>query len=214
MDGRGEEERLTDHAAAGAGAPPDVESLVQSLQRVASAFDQARASGLGVSVPESLYAACLEIVNRHGFTGGPTGGNPPGGGRQGREPSLPATPTSLRRDRRVDMEDIPLRRLVWQVVNPGEEFTVADVSARLAALGTPRPATAVSNALGYWASRDRLARVRKGTYSYLRPDNAPGGTSHDDRQQEGPAARSNRAPKAQGEENGDVTISRARKAAS
>lgn len=199
---------MTDHAAREAGAFPDVHDLADSLRSVAAAFDQARASGLGVCVPEPLYAACLEIVNRHGLPGG----TPPGGGRPSRDAGRAAAPRRASRNRQVDMDDVPLRRLVWQVVNPGEEFTVADVCSRLAELGAPRPATAVSNALGYWVSCDRLARVRKGTYSYPRPTGAPSATQ-DDRRQEGPAARPSQALKAPGEENSDVPISRTRRQA-
>jgi hypothetical protein len=204
---------LTDHSAREPGGFPDVRYLVESLRQVAEAFDQARASGLGVRVPEPLYAACLEIVNRQGLPDGPPQGTPPRRGRQGRDPAPTATSASAPLDRRVDLDDVPLRRLVWQVVNPGEEFTVADVCSRLAEIGAPRPATAVSNALGYWASRDRLVRVHKGTYSYPRPVSASATTGQDDRQQESPAARSSRAPKAPGEENSYVPISRTRRKA-
>jgi hypothetical protein len=112
------------------------------------------------------------------------------------------------------MQDVPLRRLVWQVINPGEEFTVADISARLAELGASWPTTAVSNALGYWASRERLTRVRKGTYNYPRPGSLSGSlTSSADQQQEGPAASTHRAIGARGKERSNVPISRTRREA-
>jgi hypothetical protein len=206
---------MTDHADRAA-AFPDLQSLTVSLLTVAAAFDQARMSGLSVSVPERLYLACLEIVDRHDLPGG----KPPGVPSSHRDPagsSAPAGASPIFADRtaeRVKMQDVPLRRLVWQVINPGEEFTVADITARLAELGASWPTTAVSNVLGYWASRDRLTRVRKGTYSYPHPGSLSDSlTSPNDRQQEGPAASTSRAPKARGEEHSDVPTSRTRREA-
>jgi hypothetical protein len=170
-------------------------------------------SGLSVSVPEPLYLACLDIVDRHDLPGG----KPPGARALHREPTVPPAPAGTSGSRtveRVKMKDVPLRRLVWQVINPGEEFTVADISARLAELGASWPTTAVSNVLGYWASRERLTRVRKGTYSYPRPGSLPGSlTSPTDQRQEGPAASTNRATGARGKEHGNVSISRTRREA-
>lgn len=211
---------MTDHAARATGASPDLQLLAESLRGVAAAFDQARMSGLSVFVPESLYLACLQIVERHDLPDGTPRGTPPVAGDPGRDQVLaPGSPSAspVSGDRmagRVEMQDVPLRRLVWQVINPGEEFTVADIAARLAGLGASWPATAVSNALGYWASRDRLTRVRKGTYSYPRPDSLPDPlTSPNDQQQEGPAATTSRASKVRGEEHSNVPISHTRRKA-
>ena len=205
---------MTDHADRAAGASSsDLQFLTEALRGVAAAFDQARISGLSVSVPESLYVACLEIISRHDSPDGAPGGTPPGARQHGQGRATapgPAGTSRSPRDRmagQVDMQDVPLRRLVWQVIDPGEEFTVADIAARLAELGASYPATAVSNVLGYWASQDRLARVRKGTYIYPRPG------SPNDRQQEGPAATTSRAPSARGEEHGDVPITYTRREA-
>jgi hypothetical protein len=66
----------------------------------------------------------------------------------------------------ASVHDVPLRRLLWQVLDPGEEFTVNEVVERLAAIGVHSPANKVSNALGYWVSRQRLDRQRKGVYLY------------------------------------------------
>ena len=208
---------MTDHAGRPAAAPPDPQLLAESLQAVAAAFDQARMSGLSVSVPETLYLACLDIVDRHDLPGG----KPPGGRDLHREPTVPRAPAGTSGGRtvnRVKMQDVPLRRLVWQVINPGEEFTVADISARLAELGASWPTTAVSNVLGYWASRERLIRIRKGTYSYPRPGSLPGSlTSPTYQQQGGPAASTNRAigtrGKTRGKEHSNVSISRTRREA-
>lgn len=193
-------------------AAPDLQLLAESLHAVAAAIDQARLSGLSVSVPEPLYRACLEIVERHDGPDGPRDRTLPGGGRRDTGPVLtPQTAEGSGGSRgRLEVRDVPLRRLVWQVINPGEEFTVADIAARLAEVGASWPTTAVSNALGYWASRDRLTRVRKGTYSY--PRTGMSITLHDGRQ-EGPAATTSRAPKARGEEHGHVPNSRARRKA-
>src|SRR6202161_1491554 len=159
---------MADHAGTPAVASPDPRLLAESLRAITVAFDQARSSGLSVAVPESLYQPCLDIVERHDAPRG----KPPGARRSVAEPGALAAPSGASSGRtgdRVKVQDVPLRRLVWQVINPDEEFTVADIGARLAELGASWPATAVSNVLGYWVSRDRLTRVRKGTYSYSRP---------------------------------------------
>jgi hypothetical protein len=181
-------------------ASPDPRLLAESLSAVAEAFDQARASGLNVTVPESLYRACLGIVDRHDAPGG----KPPGARRSSREQGTPASrpdTSSGRMGERVKARDVPLRRLVWQVINPDEEFTVADVSTRLAELGASWPATAVSNVLGYWVSRDRLTRVRKGTYSYSRPS-SPSGSLPSSDHQEGPVGNKSRVGGTRREEQG------------
>lgn len=204
---------MTDPAAPAHGASPDPQFLAESLRGVAAAFDRARMSGLSVSVPESLYLACLEIVDRHDLPGG----KPPGAGRQAAAAGTAPGSAAASGDQaagRVGMKDVPLRRLVWQVVNPGEQFTVADIAARLAELGASWPTTAVSNVLGYWASRDRLTRVRKGTYLYPHPGSSPGPrTSPHDRRQEGPAAATSRDPRTRGEEHANVPISGTRRKA-
>ncbi len=204
---------MTDNVGRPVATPPDPQLLAESLRAVAAAFDQARVSGLSVSVPEPLYLACLDIVDRHDLPGG----KPPGARRPHQElivPPAPARTSGRRTAGRVEMQDVPLRRLVWQVINPGEEFTVADISARLAELGAPWPTTAVSNALGYWASRERLTRVRKGTYSYPRPGSLSGShTSPAGPQQEGRAASTHRAIEARGKERSNVPISRTRREA-
>jgi hypothetical protein len=204
---------MTDHVGRPAVAPPDPQLLAESLRAVAAAFDQARISGLSVSLPEALYLACLEIVDRHDLPGG----KPPGGRDPHRDAAVPPTPAGTpasRTVKRVKMQDVPLRRLIWQVINPGEEFSVADVSARLAELGASWPTTAVSNVLGYWASSERMTRIRKGTYTYPHPGSLPGAlASPTDQQQEGPAASINRPIGGRGKEHSDVSISHTREEA-
>jgi hypothetical protein len=149
-------------------------SLARGLRDVASAVGHARSVGVPVAVPEPLYLACLEIVSLHdepslttSLTGArqlPRTGDAAGLGRDGSNGG-----TSRQRPGQalapVPLHDIPLRRLVWQVLDPGYEFSVADVVSRLAGLGLNHPANKVSNALGYWVSRGRLERRRKGVYA-------------------------------------------------
>jgi hypothetical protein len=152
------------------------DDLARDLARMVVTIDQARAVGLSVAVPDALYRACLEVIARYQDPSGSRGAD----GR----PS--ARSTGLNRQRRSasvegpsaldgssgqaapgsPLDDVPLRRVIWQVIDPGAEFTVADVVQRLALLGVSVPANKVSNALGYWASRNRLYRERKGTYRY------------------------------------------------
>lgn len=196
--------------------PPDVPQLTDSLEKVAAAIDQARALGLPVSVPEPLYLACIAIINRHDQ---PDGGTPTGASST----TGPARPTAAKRQPAsweggplaashvpgstgVRVDDVPLRRLIWQVINPGEEFTVTDVADRMAALGASWPPSAVSNALGYWVSRHRLTRKRKGVYSYSQPPSVAADLAGDrPRQQESPAADPSRAT-VRGKGDTDVSI--------
>ena len=159
----------------------DARDLVTTLMAIVAAIDQARSLGLPVNVPQSLYRACLEIVERYDPSAGlaGTGGlakQPFVEDAGARTPLRPnPSPGTTRRARRsalnpaatgASVHDVPLRRLIWQVLDPGEEFTVADVVGRLADLGTSWSASNVSNALGYWVSRGRLTRQRKGVYTY------------------------------------------------
>ena len=63
------------------------------------------------------------------------------------------------------VDDVPLRRLVLRVVQPGEQVTVLEAMERLATLGSCWKATSVSNALGYLVRRGQLVREQRGTYS-------------------------------------------------
>jgi hypothetical protein len=164
-------------------AVADASDLATALMAIAAAVDQARSLGLPVNVPQLLYQACLEIIERYDPSVGPDGAEgqaqPPStqgaGARAQLTPTRPNLSAGTGRQRQLALNpsvagasyaDVPLRRLIWQVLDPGEEFTVADVVDRLADLGTSWTATNVSNALGYWVSRGRLARQRKGVYTY------------------------------------------------
>jgi hypothetical protein len=177
----------------------DAHYLAMTLMAIVAAIDQARSLGLPVNVPRPLYQACLEIVERYDPSA-----EPEGTGSLARQPSVPGADarTPLRPNppagtaRRVrqsaldpgavgsSIQDVPLRRLIWQVLDPGEEFTVADIVDRLAALGTSWSASNVSNALGYWVSRGRLARQRKGVYTYPVTSDRIAGLSTEGTQQE------------------------------
>jgi hypothetical protein len=188
--------------------------LTESLQEIATAFDQARALGLPVSVPDALYLACLAVVSRHDLpddaapTGSPTARHPAPavpGGPAARRPGRPRAGSHGRAVAGVEVSDVPLRRLIWQVISPGEQFTVTDVAERVAALGAFWTPSAVSNALGYWASRGRLTREHKGAYRYTQPSSvAAAVTGERARQQETPAASPDRAAMARREEDDNV----------
>jgi hypothetical protein len=150
------------------------DQLADALADVAAAIDQARSVGLAVDVPEQLYRACREIIYRRADPP-PTGRSSPSsfadsalGTTRVRSADAPgvATPRSSLAREHPPVLDVPLRRLLWQVLDPGERFTVNDVVKRLATMGVDAPPSAVSNALGYWVSRQRLSREKKGVYRY------------------------------------------------
>ncbi|MDG4833991.1 hypothetical protein O7627_32490 [Solwaraspora sp. WMMD1047] len=185
-----------------------MEEVVRKLHDVATAIDAARALGLDVRVPERLYEACMEIVTRREVSlgerepdeafardgeaimaGGAAVSSSSGGG-SGATTSVGA----------VRARDVPLRRLVWQVIDPGERFTVSDVANRLSALGVEWPTHKVSNALGYWVSRGRLARQRKGLYHYPVKAGADVQSDHGTGRPSPPVRIQDRADAARGEE--------------
>jgi hypothetical protein len=190
-----------------------VPKLVDSLLKGAAAVEQARALGLPVAVPDSLYRACLKVVSLHDQV---DGADPDLAPQQERSQPTPAARrphsgkaivSGAARGASLRAGDVPLRRLVLQVVNPGEQFTVSEVAERIAALGATWSASAISNALGYWASRDRLTREQKGIYSYPQPPSlADAHQGELARQQEGPAADSNRPAAGRSKEDTDVSI--------
>lgn len=164
---------VDEHTAAATG----VDDLVQRLREIVAAVDTARALGAHAEVPHALREACAAVIARDTSPGGGgwravpaaltgSGAETP---RTGRGVALDSPAGGL-----TDAEmaqQVPLRRLIWQVISPGEEFTVAQIVDRLAELGAQWPANKVSNALGYWVNRNRLDRPRKGRYLY--PVDAP-----------------------------------------
>ncbi|ONF73968.1 hypothetical protein [Amycolatopsis keratiniphila] len=119
-----------------------VTQVTAELERIANARDTARAAGLAVEIPPALLDACAAVIRL-----------------AEQDPDAPASPGSMARL-------LPLRRALWHVLDPGERVTVTEVAARLADFGRADPAHKVSNALGYWVTRGRLERERKGVYLY------------------------------------------------
>ncbi|MFD4444420.1 recombinase family protein [Nocardia sp. NPDC058519] len=70
-------------------------------------------------------------------------------------------------------QELSVRRLVRQVIEPGEVFEVGDLLARLARLGLAMTPDKVSGILDYWAARSQLTLIRPGVYRRpLEPDDA------------------------------------------
>lgn len=202
---------LSQNPHSGVDAPSEVDVLVQRLSDISDAITRARALGVPAQVPEPLYEVCSVLVAQHhdpiGEGEGPGSGARPGAAPGDAGGAARHGGASARRTAHAHNDDdlarkVPLRRLLWQVITPGEEFTVTDVTERLERLGVPWPANKVSNALGYWASRNRLRRCRKGVYLY--PTNLVTDDVVDDaRLRESPVALSSRAttPAAGGKEH-------------
>ena len=170
---------MSRYSSPGAGTPSEFDALVLRLSEISKAIAHARSLGVPAPVPSSLYEVCVMLVAQH---------DEPSGGDRGPTPHMDRSTTArddiagettahslvenaASRAVRSQREDelarkMPLRRLLWHVIKPGEEFTVTDVTARLDALGVSWSAGKVSNALGYWVSRGRLNRCRKGVYQY------------------------------------------------
>ncbi|NUT52009.1 MAG: hypothetical protein HOV94_32655 [Saccharothrix sp.] len=141
-----------------------VDDLVQGLNRVIAAVDAAREVGLPLSVPTPLLDVCKRMLDSAGeLRNTPVHDGPATSpGRTGGSAAKQRLPGSG--EQSALLQDMPLRRLIWQVLDPGEEVNVGEVTARLKRLRVDLPANKVSNALGYWASRGRLERSRKGVY--------------------------------------------------
>ena len=136
------------------GEAPKVQRLVAELRALQEAVRTLRSAGMPADLPTELVAECRELVELD------THGRSTPGVRSGGD----------------DLADIPLRRLVWRVLIPGETFTVAQVVDRLADLGVEVEAPKVSNVLGYWFAREELQRRRKGLYYY--PLSGSGAADH------------------------------------
>lgn len=154
---------------------PKVRELVDGIHALLEAVATLRKAGARAELPPELVAACRELVAAD------------------EDPTYPR-----QRDRAVheDLLAIPLRRLVWKVMKPGETVTVPQVTERLSELGVPVPAPKVSNAMGYWVARDELLRRRKGVYYYPLPTEGASSTGNDsgsvNRGQPSPAGRDTR----------------------
>jgi hypothetical protein len=149
--------------------PTDMSELVDALQELTAAFDQARTIGLPVTVPLPLYQACLAVIARHDdpdtIDGPSRSANTAADAENAGEPGTSSNRAGRKwRPSQDALQDVPLRKLVWRVIVPGEQFTVAEIGKRLSDLDVPAPANKISNTLGYWVSRGRLIRARKGVY--------------------------------------------------
>jgi hypothetical protein len=129
------------------GRAPNVQRLVEDLRALHDAVRTLRAAGMEADLPAELVVACRELVELD-------------------EPERGAPRIRSATD---DLSDIPLRRLVWRVLTPGETFTAPEVVERLSGIGVDVAAQQVSNALGYWFARGSLRRRRKGVYYYPLP---------------------------------------------
>lgn len=140
---------------------PDVDVLVGGIRTLLGALETVRRSGGPAELPPALVDVCRDVVAAHD-----------GATVKMRPKPDPATSARARHPVRIDRDDavreMPLRRLLWQVLEPGTTFTVGEVVTALEALGADVDAARVSNALGYWTapSRNRLQRERKGLYYF------------------------------------------------
>lgn len=155
-----EQEPITEGSA-------DIDRLVSALQEIVTAIDRARSVGLDLSVPPSLYLACQAIIELQGDSPSPDPGDRPSKSRRkGAQSDVVPSANAHRPATSRSLQAVPLRRLVLQVINPGEEFTIVDIAERLEELGAPWPANKISNALGYWVSQKRLTRKQRGVYNW------------------------------------------------
>lgn len=164
-------------AMPGPGEAPKVQRLVADIRALQEAVRTLRSAGMPADLPAELVAACRELVelDAHGRS----------------------TPGA--RSTADDLADIPLRRLVWRVLTPGETFTVPQVVERLAELGVDVGAPQVSNVLGYWFARDELQRRRKGLYYYPLSGSGVADRGTDDESGSLPAGRPSSADLDQGQ---------------
>jgi hypothetical protein len=141
-------------------AAAEARDLARRLQAMVRAVRAARQVGVPVSVPPDVQAACRAVLQLSD-----------GGG------SGPGTPVAAG----PALAEVPLRKLLLQVISPGERFTVPEIAERLAAMGITAPANKISNALGSWVSSGRLVRERKGQYLCPPSGTPTGQRSREDR---------------------------------
>lgn len=174
------------------GGAPKVQRLVEDIRALQDAVRTLRAAGVEAELPAELVAACRELVelDAHGQS------------------------TPCGRPTADDLSDIPLRRLVWRVLTPGETFTVPQVVERLADLGVDVEAPKVSNVLGYWFAREELQRRRKGVYYYplsgaglphREAEDEPGASPHSGRPRAADRNKGQALPGPETEDSGDTT---------
>lgn len=149
------------------------DAVAADVDRIARAVKQAREAGAVAAVPARLLKACQRIValgdadNAAASGSNQVGRRSPARTTSGRslgETGAGHTAQPQTGDAGQMAQNVPLRRMIWLVIEPGEEFNVATVVERLQWRGAAWPANKVSNALGYWVERGRLHRVRHGVY--------------------------------------------------
>jgi hypothetical protein len=141
------------HSDAGS-SPPNVDVLVEGIRELLRMAQKLGQAGVPVNLPPRLVQACREVVDE---VDGPPSDTP-----RGRRPSE----DSQRSIADKALRELPLRRLLLQVIAPGESVTVPEVVDRLAKVGVTADSTKVSNALGYQVDRGPLIREHRGLYTY------------------------------------------------
>lgn len=138
---------------------PNVRVLVDGIRSLLHAVETVRRTGQRADLPPDLVTACRDVVAAEERASiAPTDlGSAKGAQTKPLGQKWPALDDEA-------ISSIPLRRLLWRVLVPGEQFSVSDVVERLADQGVDHDGSTVSNALGYWVNRNRLERVRKGHY--------------------------------------------------
>lgn len=181
----------TQHADGGV-TPPDVDMLVEGIRKLLDAAQTLRQMGATEVplLPPRLIQVCREVLEEVDAS--------PRSRSAASHDSLHRRPVASQSEVNDALRDMPLRRLLLQVISPGETFTVPEIVARLAKLGKQIDPAKVSNALGYQVARKQFVRERKGLYTYpVQPSSAatasttvPGkaadtelGSPHDDRHQ-------------------------------
>lgn len=158
-----------------------VEAVAADVNRIAVAIEQAREAGLPLDVPEGIAQACRRIITLVDAVVDGSDSDDPASerdagsatSRRGRDSANIVAGTALATSKEAGRlaRRVPLRQMVWMVIQPGEEVAVGTVVERLRQRGLDWPANKVSNALGYWVERGRLQRSRKGVYQA--PDKLP-----------------------------------------
>ena len=174
---------MTEDAGTTPDPPAFPAALVRELREAVTLFDTLRRVRMPYVVPEDVYELCRAVIAHHDHPAEPgPGGGPP--------------PTSRRRAEESALHHAPLRQMIFEVIPPGESFNIADVTRGLAELGIDATSSAVSNVLGYWVTRGRLQRTRKGVYQSLAGTDAQETSGPSDREE--PPANHVQTEKAQG----------------
>jgi hypothetical protein len=140
------------HADAGS-SPPNVDVLVEGIRELLHMAQKLGQAGVPVNLPPRLVQVCREVLDEVD--------GPPSDTHR----ANPIT-DSQRSVADKALRELPLRRLLLQVIAPGESVTVPEVVDRLAKVGVRADSAKVSNALGYQVDRGPLIREHRGLYTY------------------------------------------------